>query len=905
MDPIKKIDDPRLTAYALGELQGEDAAAVERFLADNPDARAAVDELRALGDTLSAELANESAPRLSQSQRDAISAQAASDPERALAPVIPIRAGRQFAAAAAVLLLATASFWILPGLLGDGEEGSFRYELFGSESAPHGEVAMNESERGARGDVRWSSVPQQDDQREGLAAMGDIDGDTAITESLDAPDMDMLRSLGYVGSDEGPARSGSGESPRAGKPSSPNPPAETHVSEQLGVAAGDPASGEKKAAGFPSPFIDNAGEPSSRFLHMGPVPRTSTAGMLHAPREGNKPQQADGSRQSVLLGASVESAAPPAPSNSSGAASGGLGKLAGRAGGNPNAGVVFEDGGGQVFTSESEDFFGEREEAPKLSSGPLAYPLSDTQGWFKAPEFDAARRAGGEGYAPLQDNAFVSVVATNSLTRLSTFGVDVDRASYSNVRRFLQRNQLPPADAVRLEELVNAFEYSDLAPAPDSEVPFAVHVSSASAPWAPQHRLVRVALKGRVIEKAQRPPAQLTFLVDVSGSMQNQDKLPLLKQSLRLLVEQLDERDHVALVTYASGSKVVLPSTSAGEKATILAAIDALSAGGSTHASAGLQLAYQVAEGGDVGDGGTRRVLLCTDGDFNVGVTSQQGLHDLIAEKAKTGTFLTVLGFGSGNYQDVTAETLADRGNGQYAYIDGLDEAHHVFVRQLTGTLVTIAQDVKLQLEFNPAHVRAWRQLGYENRKMAAQDFRNDKKDAGEIGAGHSVVAYYEIVPSGAPVLSGTADLKYEAAVPEAPQALADDVSPELLTVNLRWKHPGAKPTDEAAEFSTPFTDGEVPFAQASDDFRFGAAVLAFGMALRSSPYAGHWPLSEVSEAARAARGNDPEGQRAEFVNLALRAQGLLPAAELSDIEMLRRAQAAGLVGDGDIVIDG
>lgn len=481
-----------------------------------------------------------------------------------------------------------------------------------------------------------------------------------------------------------------------------------------------------------------------------------------------------------------------------------------------------------------------------------------------------SRHLGGESYAPIHENPFVPLTR-DPLSALSTFGVDVDRASYANVRRFLHANQAPPADAVRIEELVNAFAYDD--PAPEGEHPFAVSVEAAACPWEPRHRLVKVGLSTAQVEAEERAPVQLVFLLDVSGSMKDDDKLPLLIHSLDLLLDELDERDRVAIVTYASGAQVVLPSTSCAEKDTIRAALKSLRADGSTHASAGIELAYQVAAEGFV-QGGNNRVLLATDGDFNVGVTGHTGLQQLIATKAAGGVFLTVLGFGTGNYKDDTAELLADKGNGQYAYIDSLNEAHRVLVAEMEATLVTVAKDVKVQVEFNPAHVAAYRLIGYENRALAAADFRNDRKDAGEIGAGHSVTALYEIRPTGLPPLEGTAELKYQAPPADAaPPVVSGEVSPELLTVNLRYKQPDG---DTGIELAVPFTDRGAAFAEADEDFRFAAAVAAFGMILRGSDHAGAASLEWVRQVAEVSRSFDPHGDRAEFVRLVRTAQGLL-----------------------------
>ncbi|MES1168198.1 MAG: YfbK domain-containing protein, partial [Oleiharenicola lentus] len=387
---------------------------------------------------------------------------------------------------------------------------------------------------------------------------------------------------------------------------------------------------------------------------------------------------------------------------------------------------------------------------------------------------------------------------------------------------------------------------------PTGNVPFAASLEVASAPWAPEHRLVRIGLIGRQVSDAQRPAANLVFLLDVSGSMNQPNKLPLVKQSLRLLVNKLRADDRVAIAVYAGASGLALPSTSASRKAEILDAIDRLDAGGSTNGAMGIHLAYDIAKANFVA-GGVNRVILATDGDFNVGVTSEGELTRLIEEKAKSGVFLTVLGFGMGNIKDSTLEQLADKGNGNYAYIDTLAEAKKTLVEQAGGTLVTIAKDVKIQVEFNPAQVQAYRLIGYENRLLAKEDFNNDKVDAGEIGAGHTVTALYEVVPAGvaAPTDNPNVDaLKYQTVgnrVPREatfPSKVQDPKSSEMLTVKIRYKEPTG---DVSSKLEFPLRDNGARFENASQDFKFAAAVAGFGMILRESPYRGTATLADVS----------------------------------------------------------
>jgi len=468
-----------------------------------------------------------------------------------------------------------------------------------------------------------------------------------------------------------------------------------------------------------------------------------------------------------------------------------------------------------------------------------------------------------EAYDHIVENPFRKVTDEP----LSTFSIDVDTASYANVRRFLNQNTLPPPGAVRIEEFINYFDYH-YGP-PDGEDPFAVHVEVASCPWKPEHRLARLGLKGREIPPDARPACNLVFLIDVSGSMQPENKLPLLKQAMELLVTQLREDDRVAMAVYAGASGLALPPTSGGDRQKILDALRNLESGGSTNGGEGIKLAYNTAAESFMKDG-VNRVILATDGDFNVGMTDQSELIDMIESKAKTGVFLSVLGFGMGNLKDSTLEKLADKGNGNYAYIDDMDEARKVLVKDMLGTLVTIAKDVKIQVEFNPAQVQAYRLLGYENRRLAKEDFNDDTKDAGEIGAGHTVTALYELVPPGVPFTNpGVDPLKYQQAQP----ALTDAASSgELFSLKLRYK----KPDQDTSKLLTfPVEDEGAAYESASEDFRFAAAVAGFGMLLRNSDYKGALTYGQVLTLAEQGLGRDENQYRAEFIGLVRKANAL------------------------------
>ncbi|MFN0051608.1 MAG: vWA domain-containing protein [Planctomycetales bacterium] len=476
-----------------------------------------------------------------------------------------------------------------------------------------------------------------------------------------------------------------------------------------------------------------------------------------------------------------------------------------------------------------------------------------------------------EAYAPIIDNPFLSV----DQTPLSTFSIDVDTASYANVRRFLTQGQLPPQGAVRIEELLNYFQYDD--PLPQHETPFSVTLEVAECPWRPEHRLARIGLRGREIPREERPVSNLVFLIDVSGSMQTIQKLPLVKAGLKLLVEQLGENDRVAIVVYAGATGLVLPSTTGDQKQAILSAIDHLQAGGSTNGGAGIELAYRVALENFI-EHGVNRVILCTDGDFNVGVTSREQLVGLLQQQARSGIFVTVLGFGMGNYQDSMLETLADKGNGNYGYIDSLAEARKLLVEQLQGTLMTIAKDVKLQVEFNPQQVSAYRLIGYENRMLATADFQDDRRDAGEIGAGHSVTALYELTPVSAATTSGESAARTPRGDGELAGGGIAPHSDELFALRLRFKLP-EEDESRLIEFSA--FDRGTTTRQASHDLTWAAAVAGFGMLLRDSPHRGNLTLPQVLELVESSVGEDRAGHRREFLQLVRSAQSLLRSAAI------------------------
>jgi Ca-activated chloride channel family protein len=502
--------------------------------------------------------------------------------------------------------------------------------------------------------------------------------------------------------------------------------------------------------------------------------------------------------------------------------------------------------------------------APKPSAHGTPFESSELPSRYRQ-DFDTAT------YDQISENPFLPA-ATNPL---STFSIDVDTASYANVRRFINSGTLPPKDAVRVEEMINYFTYDYHEP--EGDKPFSIDLDATACPWDPSHRLLRIGLKAREVASENRPASNLVFLLDVSGSMTPPERLPLVKQAMRLLVDKLTEKDRVAIVIYAGGSGLALPSTTGDRKETIMRALEDLKAGGSTNGAEGIELAYKIAAENFI-KGGVNRVILATDGDFNIGVTNQGDLIRLIETKAKSGVFLSVLGVGTDNLKDSTMQKLADKGNGNYAYLDSIEEARKVLVQQVNGTLMTVAKDVKIQVEFNPGRVASYRLIGYEKRMLRKEDFNNDKVDAGEIGAGHTVTALYEVVPAGAGATDPAASvppvdpLKYQSPNPAAVTKTEQNASTEMVTVKLRHKKPDGE-TSELTERS--FTDNGSKFENAAPDLKFAAAVAEFGMILRDSQFKGKGTIGAVIEWALEGKGRDSAGYRAGFIELARKTQTL------------------------------
>ncbi len=830
MSPLS--DDPRLTAYALGELSPSDRAAVEQQIGDSVETLLEIEAIREVASQLRAALQNEArVPRLTQpcaaenlkSQISNSKSQEAHTVGTVVAPVAVLivkdaarrrKASGKFAVAASCLALMGA-FGIVA--------------ITGRHDQRNAADFANASKPTVRHELEFEGIDGTSRSYTPLTAFSVLDVDVKAI--------------------------GSGAAVRG-----------TSGGQRAGEDASGRGSGSRQAM-----IVSGGGSTTSRERSKGPDEgavrfKSDTTGSnmtryYHVP---NEPQVA----QRLQFGVGVVEGGRGLPGNTT------------------------VENGTKLAKIRDEKLNRELEER-LVERNPSVHRLQQLE------------ESGAEAYAAIHDNPF----ATPLREPLSTFSIDVDTAAYSNMRRFLTQGSWPPADSVRIEELVNYFSYDYTPPGaeisnlksqiPNQEAPFAVHMEVAACPWNAEHRLVRVGLKGNEIALDKRPVSNIVFLIDVSGSMQPANKLPLVKAGLRRLVEQFTENDRVGIVVYAGASGLALDSTNATQKDVILSAIENLQAGGSTNGGEGIQLAYALARKNFINKG-TNRVILCTDGDFNVGVTNQNDLTRLIEEESKSGVFLSVLGFGMGNLKDSTLEKLADKGNGNYAYIDTLKEANKVFVEQMTGTLITIAKDVKIQIEFNPSQVGAYRLIGYENRLLAAQDFRDDTKDAGEIGAGHTVTALYEIIPpsklpkaetpaakslkyqpnvpspAGAPATDAAALRKYNPTTASADAPLvAGNAKNELLTIWLRYKQPDSDKSD--AEFEQVLVDEGHSFANASIDFRWAASVASFGLILRSSPHKGNATLDSVLELAQSAIGADKSGYREEFVSLVRSAKALQP----------------------------
>jgi Ca-activated chloride channel homolog len=801
-------NDPRLTAYALGELDDAERTEVEALLNESAEARQFVDEIRATAQILTDQLRREPSPGLASAQHQAIEqtlqTQSGAKPGRRWTHPIALAAWVAIAASIAIaLVLPTARRAALPAnrlpVLDDSEIQTRNFILAENSPVRRGEAPPVAAKRGMttpsgkymHDDVRFSTAESAP------VAAGGRSGPPSPNAFSTAG---KNRSRQYATSTASSAATG--RLPQIAPSASPVPISERTIGLRAGLDVNTTHARSVNAFEFKAEGVAESA-PAAEPLGI------SSEAKPQMP--GQKPAAQDpGARSDLALLAEQE-----------------IKQLLGRE---------------------------NRLANPRFGFDP-SEPLRESK-----QDKDKGEAAGKEVYTPIVDNAFVAVEQETT----STFSIDVDTASYANVRRFLNQSQRPPKDAVRIEEMLNYFPYND--PPPTGDEPFSVNVEIARCPWNAAHRLARIGLLGRPIDQKNRPSSNLVFLIDVSGSMDRPNKLPLVKSALRLLVENMGENDRVAIVVYASASGLVLRSTSCLHKAEILSSIEQLHAGGSTNGGAGIQLAYDTATAHFI-KGGTNRVILATDGDFNVGLQDRGELTRLIEAKAKSGIFLSVLGFGMGNLKDSTLEALADKGNGHYAYIDSIQEAQKVMVEEMGSTLVTIAKDVKIQVVFNPGRVGAYRLIGYENRLLRKEEFTDDTKDAGEIGAGHHVTALYELVPAGMQSKLANADaFRVQNAVA---QNLA---SPESLFVKLRYKPPTE---DKSIPIERSVVDVGLDYAQASDDFKFAAAVAGFGMLLRDSPYKGNLTHAGVMELGEASKGADRSGYRTEFIELVRKAEAL------------------------------
>jgi secreted protein with Ig-like and vWFA domain len=908
-------DDPKLTAYALGELTGDERAAVEAALRHDPRLRAAVDEIRAIAAQLEAALVDEailpaatdrmtplgnhlslighsiggSTPTPPPRLRRRVTAASAKDPRRSHDGIYSPRSWRrkllhfpQFyyvaggvAAAGFALLVVLrdpkpTSVTQAPSPLPVYREVALAPPLVREAPAVAADTTASQLDMSVRSATDSTLKPVITLPPQDLSVSGTIRStlerpaaaSTAVTES--GPSLDRQPSPERASL----AAAGNREPDSVVRPTS-TPELPSRVA--LRPVAHDAAIGPN--------LVPSAGAvPAQDPQGVGAAPDAATGGAA-----GGDTAAALASSTANPPARTITFQAPaPIVANSALALTSSGSLIPGSINLLPTSPITAVPGSGETVMLSAFMVAADRASGFAVLSDAQNSPRGarnfSERAHLPHPPPGAKFSRNADTYAYVRDNDFLSV----RHNPLSTFSIDVDTASYANVRRIIQQGSPPPRDAVRIEELLNYFPYHYAAPKGD--VPFAASLEVADAPWAPTHRLVRIGLKAREVANVQRPSANLVFLLDVSSSMNQPNKLPLVKESLRLLIGKLRADDRVAIVTYAGNSGLALASTPVARSREILNALDALTPLGSANGAMGIQLAYQVAEA-NFAKNGVNRIILCTDGDFDVGITSEGDLLRLVERKAGSGVYLTVLGFGMGNYKDATLEKLADLGNGNHGYIDTRREAEKLLVEEISTTLVTVAKDVKVQVEFNPARVSSYRLIGYENRLLRKEDFNLDKTDAGEIGAGQSVTALYEIVPVG--IEDGTNAssvdvLKY--GTPETansrlqmPISKRDPLLRELLTVKVRFKKPNSFISwPRSLEF--PLVDATTPFAKASADFRFAAAVAQFGMILRDSPYRGTATMSDVTAwaSSAAAPQDDSGGYREEFIELVRKTQVMM-----------------------------
>ena len=841
-------NDPRITAYVLDELSEDDRQEFETELAGNTELAAAVAEARSVTGRLEGLFAAEPTPALDEDRRTSIIGDGTSTPHATVAPATngswraPLIA---LAIAASLLLLVGGPMLVRRNggtMVGqaDGESAAVATDeelsSYGKEAAK-GQALETMARVRSNADLSIESQPEDElsfvedqvEESEGFAVAGGSESRRATLS--DVVDQSAMRGR----------QQGQQAVDRSLNKRSESALAESKADQNAAGRGG--ARIRNQPLGVPASAQPAAAQPAAADSSA-----SSGLGAL-----GGKATNEFKSRIKSRL---EQNAA--IPSNAPGGVDAPL-----------QAGAASKDIGERArFGLEDVDLARAPRQLNRIRSTRAVEPPGRFDEFGDADAEGIGPGRPGDKFEPITDNPFKRV----SEHPISTFSVDVDTASYSKTRDFLARaNQLPRPDAVRIEELINYFDYDYEAPSADDQHPFTTHTVVTSCPWNSEHRLARIALKGKVIENSERPRCNLVFLLDTSGSMNAPNKLPLVVEGMRMLLNQLDKKDRVAITVYAGSAGLVLESTAARKKGRIRKALTQLSAGGSTNGGAGIALAYQTARDNFIADG-VNRVILCTDGDFNVGATGTDALVRMVQKEAKGGIFLSVLGFGMGNHNDSMLEQISGQGNGNYAFIDNQKEAHKVLVDQTESTLVTIAKDVKLQIEFNPNKVSSYRLIGYENRILAKEDFNDDKKDAGEIGAGHEVTALYEIVPVGVEADESRPqvdDLKYQS----DPQPTDAADSDEMMTLKLRYKAPDGD-TSTLVEF--PVTDDGGTFDDAEKDFRFTAAVAGFGMQLRRSEYRGSWTLRDVRQVAEQSKGEDEHGLRTEFIELVDKASQLM-----------------------------
>lgn len=849
-------DDPRVTAFVLGELPENEAAQFTEEMNANPELATAVEEARAVTEQVESFFHSAAVPPLESNRVESI----VRESETAPADEAPVSAGSAastawFQTRWVQWFIAASVIGIIMGLSIPAVQTA--RELASDQRPAVGMIATDQS-----GPEVYESV--------------------LIEEEMPLEDAEMV----YQPLDRMTAKSASAEKKAEG--------------ESFGFQAGSRVSGISPAAEASNEFssalesrrlLGQEMEVAQVEFFANGSAASSTAQRAPATTSPNSSVEMDdmiggmdgmGMMGGGMGGASVDSNATPRLAREEGslAANASLSLAAPKdeappAPGEPSAGKPVM---GDFTVAPVSEQLGTEASRGRIERSQLLAPNSQDSvpGIHVAPILPATPDGEGQGpgmsgdkFEPITENEFRRVPAD----ALSTFSIDVDTASYAKVRSYLQRGQLPRPDSVRIEELINYFDYQYTPPSAEDPVPFSSAMAVASCPWNENNRLVRVGIQAKDIDRKERPRCNLVFLIDTSGSMKRPNKLPLVIEGMKVLLDQLKNKDRVAIVVYAGSSGLVLDSTPVKQKKKIVRALSALSAGGSTNGGAGLQLAYQTARENFIEDG-VNRVILCSDGDFNVGMT---GTDQLVAEatrQSKSGTELTVLGFGMGNHNDAMMERISNSGAGNYAFVDTVSEAKKVLADQVTGTLFTVAKDVKIQVEFNPAVVSAYRLIGYENRILAKEDFNDDKKDAGEIGAGHRVTALYEIAPVGKLPDSIAPDvdpLKYQ---PTDDADLSSEApTNEILTLKIRHKPPQG---DVSEKIAFPLVNESVPFQEADTDFQFAAAVAGFGMQLRNSPQAGTWTMDDVIATATAAKGDDEHGLRAEFLELARTAKRLI-----------------------------